>query len=399
VLANAVEWRGRARRAFVALALTLFSGAATAAYAGFALETAWTSYAHCNPPPAGFTCTSTAFWNLPPGWFLLACLAGIVVGLLTAIVGWELHRRAFGLTRGSYAILALSLAGLVAYGGLGVGAAAGVAGALLFSSLRTRRTGAPEAWSGVLPVGVPPVKTPVRPISEKPAVAEWDGVSMPAVSSAATPSSGGGLPSADRLAAALARTRVSGSSGRPAAARPPAIVLLPPPPTISSARTAPPPSPPPPFHSEASPVAAPMAEATASRRPAPPISPTPSSTRTSEARAPTLGSHPLAAPAHEPVVRAAAPPPLPSRSPPPVPAPSGGRAPAPARLKPVPEAPSSSAPAPALPPRVHLEGGETRTGVRPTTGRNRAWTCPKCRLMNAPWSDHCTKCRTPGPTA
>lgn len=404
MLADPVPWRGKTRRAFLALMLTLFSGVVTAAYAVYALDVGWTEYARCNTAASGTTCPSATFWGLPSEWFLVAGVVGIVTGVLTALVGWELHRRAFGLTRGSYAIAAFVLAGLIAYGGFGVGVATGVAGALLFASMRPRRSGAPAEWSGVLPVGVAPVKTAPRPISEKPAVSEWDGVSMPASPQAGSPTN---LPSADRLAAALARSKSTGRTS--AATRPTAVVLLPPPPTglandpppssgesphpvhspaaagsEESHRRAPtPPARPahptggsaspqseglPPRHTPGGAVAGPL-------RPAPPVVPSPQTDH------PKGGPRSTSTAPPAPVRTAASPPPSPSPARPPQPAPSGA----------APAATGSS--------RVSREAleGHGPGGVRPSAGRSRAWSCPKCRLMNAPWSDHCTRCRTPAP--
>ena len=407
MLAHPVEWKGKSARAFAAMLLTLFSGVCTATYAGYRLEAAWAANVRCNPPPAGTSCATLSFWGLSPTWFLAACIAGIAIGLLTAIVGWELHRRAFGLTRGSYAILVLALAGLIAYGGLGIGTAAGVAGSLLFATLRTTRSGAPSEWTGVLPVGVPAVKNPPRTIVEKPSVTEWDGVSMPAVSAPATAeSTPSSLPSADRLAAALARSRSASADPTRAERSRPAIVLLPPPPhglgggQLGNPTTAPTISP---LSTQGTPEARTVDRSDggpAAPRPAFPAAgrPTPAAVPSPPPR-PAVGTTtmkeyrlPQAAPPALPTARATATGTHPDRSPP---------ASSPARLPERTTAPSPGLPADARPggtPSTSSAPGAEPPATGGSKGRVRAWICPNCRLTNAPWSDHCTRCRAAAPS-
>ncbi len=445
MIAGPRDWKGKSQRAFAALLLSVLSGVATATYAGYALTSAWTIYVDCNPPPTGTSCTYRAFWGLSPTWFLVACLLGIAVGLLIAVVGWELYRRAFGLSLGMYTLMGLSLAGLVAYGGFGIGTAAGVVGSLLFASLQTRRSGAPTEWSGSYPVGVPPVKNAPRPVTERPAVSEWDGVALAGAPAAAeTPTK---LPSADRLAAALRRSRQAVGSGaaRPSAA--PAMILLPPPPTglgleppsAPVPTQAPRPSRPPFGGPGAEPLTgspAPRAESPFGRsaeRPPPPTG----APATAPAAVPAA-SPASAAPTHSAGVpwagstAAAGPDPtapptaarglaaLPSRPQPSRAENSPARAsptttvgtpqPAPA-LPAVPQRPLGS-PHPPLPPQAPAlpepavpslppqdvpnptaPTGDTTRTTPPT--RTRAWTCTHCKLVNAPWSAHCTRCRSP----
>ena len=98
----------------------------------------------------------------------------------------------------------------------------------------------------------------------------------------------------------------------------------------------------------------------------------------------------------------AAPPPV--SAPPPFPAPvSAGPPPAP----PSPYAgPPDTLPTPAPESSVSLVPPETAptAASRPAPPaqpiaktRTRAWRCPKCNLINAPWSVHCTKCKTEPP--
>lgn len=414
MLADGAPWKGKARRAFAALVLTLLSGVSTAAYAGYALSTAWTVSTRCNPPPPGYSCTYTSFWGFGPTEFLLASIAGIATGLLTAVVGWELHRRAFSVTRGTLAIVALSIAGLVAYGGFGVGVVTGIAGGLLFSSLRPRRSRAPSEWSGSLPPGVPPVKAAPRPMTERPSVSEWDGVSMPASTSSAAPEKQS-LPSADRLAAALARSRLSTPpTERPAESRR-AFVLLPPPPSGIPGRTAAPstnlprgPSP--------SPTAAPRRETV--RPPAPKPSPPPvASVPRPGPPAPTVAPasrppSPTSPAVREYDPRQASPPALPrptssaNRAPvsgsaapragAPPRAPARPSSPGPSPNLPAGAAPAAAAPKAAAPPPAPAPVSASPAGT-PAPSRLRAWVCPGCRLVNAPWSTHCTRCRTAAP--
>jgi len=224
---------GVVRRPWFALLLSLVSAGATAGVAGYFLRSAWTGFSNC--PSAGAPgCPSHPFWGLSPELNLIACLLGIGAGALIAVVGGlaflgRLDRRWAG-----NALVALSAVGVIAYGGLGVGAAAGVAAGALILRPRISRAGAPSEWSGSLPKGVPPVLGgPKRSLTERPPVMEWDGVL--AAAPLGPPGRGRtqvALPPADRLYAALEKGRIAAGLA-PRAARPltSAVVVLPPPPT------------------------------------------------------------------------------------------------------------------------------------------------------------------------
>lgn len=219
---------GVGRRPVIPLALSLGGGAATAGVAGYYVSAAWSAFQRCG---SGH-CASRPFWGFSAELYLLACLVGILAGCLTGAVGVLAYGRALGGRRAAYATIALSGLGVIAYGGLGAGVAAGVvAGALLWSAANARAK-APSEWSGSLPVGVPPVlHGPKRPLTDRPAVIEWRGAF--AASRPGPPNTGGGrpqLPTADRLAAALERSRHAVPRSRSGGYLAPPVVVLPPPP-------------------------------------------------------------------------------------------------------------------------------------------------------------------------
>lgn len=422
MLAGPADWKGKSRRAFLALLLTVLSGVTTASYAGYRLGTAWEAVSRCNPPPPGSVCSNyQPFWGLPPTWFLGASFAGLTIGLLTAVIGWELHRRAFGVSRGVFAILVLSAAGLVAYGGLGIGTGAGIAGGLLFATFRPRRT-PPAEWSGTLPPGVPPVKSPPRTtVPERPSLSEWEGVALPG--STAPPrvdTAPGGASSEDRLAVALSRAKSTGRAAEGGPSGRQAVVVLPPPPvghtsaptlTPAPTRSEPPAKTPAPVGSPPPPKEKPSGEPSAGLPKAPPVAATrpapPAEHRLRPSVVtrdlPPLPRRSVTGRPQDPVapskLRASSPTP-PSALPtqeyraknPPAPQP-GGREESASRpaLNEMSPSPSASRPAP---PRPASEGGGPVAGAK---GRTRAWTCPACQLVNAPWSNACTRCKAPAP--
>jgi len=425
--------------------------------------------------------------------------------------------------RAGYALVAFSAVGVIAYGGLGIGTAAGVVAGAFVLRARGSRAGAPSEWSGSLPVGVPPVLGgPKRPLTDRPPVTEWDGVL--AAAPAGPPGKGRGrvsLPPADRLSAALEKGRTASLllAGPASSPHPAAVVVLPPPPTglrvvrpapaaaAPALRPAPGPGPatlagagpgpgraPPaettrpgstwaphmdrwqPTAKEVSPWVITVDAGSASQgRPAPPAS---------AAAPPGLSPPEPAAPPpplpREPLVAPLAPPPVTGLPPSPVPAPEGRTrirpplrapqlraTPPPSRPVPVTEAPpatpvpASVAPPPTLfapstaatPPAVPapppftptvLSGPRSTpmpsaispdglpTATAPPTAlrtpapippvplappetapaaadrpapptkpiaktRIRAWNCPKCNLINAPWSLRCTRCKSEPP--
>lgn len=433
-------WDGR----LGSLMLVIFSGVATATYAGYRLETsAWSAYVDCNPPPVGYSCTYPSFWNLPPTLNLAACLAGVAAGILLGAVGWMIYRRSITAVRGSYLVMGLALAGLVAYGGLGIGATAGVIAGLSLAPSRRRRLRAPSEWSGYYPAGVRPVQDPPRAATGRPAVSAWDGiVHTPAPARTAERGNPTRLPSADRLAATLRRAsrslppRHGGGSDRV----PPSFVLLPPPPTgvvdnvpapqpLPAARaagdggrpTGPAGSRAPPLRTEpplartpeVAPVSSGLPRPAATRSSAPPALPGRAGRSSGTVDAEGPGAGPILTP------------PAAERRVPHPPGPSdgahatlpgtreqmdkirpAGRPPAPPAVSSGPRRqeddvlggdgrrpPGGSESHPALPVRQPDPVGPTPAEERAVSPpRVRAWTCSRCRQLNAPWSPTCTRC-------
>lgn len=434
-------WDGR----LGSLMLVLFSGVATATYAGYRLETsAWSAYVDCNPPPVGYSCTYPSFWNLPPTLNLVACLTGVAAGVLLGVVGWMIYRRSIAGVWGSYLVMALALAGLVAYGGLGIGTTAGMVAGLSLAPSRRRRLRAPSEWSGYYPAGVRPVQDPPRAVTGRPSVSAWDGiVHTPAPARPAERRVPTRLPSADRLAATLRRASRSlppRSRGEPDR-EPPSFVLLPPPPTGV-------------VHNVTAPQAPPTGRTVAAGEERPTTEPpeTPAPPRRTEphpARTPDPG--PASSGIPRPATHPSAPPALPVRAgrasrTEDAGGPGIGRAlatPTPERSAPGPPRrpdgahsartgtgeevddprPSGKPPAPPVAtsgPRRREDGGAGGDGRQPPDGaerppalpgrqsdpvgptsagqragpspRVRAWTCSRCRQLNAPWSPTCTRC-------
>ena len=457
-----------------ALALSLVGGAATAGVAAAYLGQAWNGFAHCRGSAKGGACPTHPFWGLSPEFYLLACLVGVAAGALIVLVGLFAARGRFRSRPAGELLVALSALGILAYGGFGVGAAAGVAAGAVLIASRSSRPAAPSEWSGSFPVGVPPAPRGARrTMSGRPPVTEWDGI----VATAPYGPPGAGrsrisLPQADRLAAALERSRIAAPRQGSGPVPPPPVVVLPPPPLglRSSFRGVPPPAP-----------SAPAATARAGTvpgtpapalgiPPAPSASPTSSTTwrpepsevspwstataapRSSEVAPPVrpaasghdqAGMSPLlslaaasaALPRGAAVSSKPAPRPLREFTPPPAPAPgvsttaeaarvapagpAGGGAttapgtglayPIPAPLPPprpsesVPlTGPTGPTPPPlafpvAAPPAIEPNRPPPPTGPA-VKGRVRAWKCPNCGLVNAPWSDRCTGCKIAAPS-
>ena len=447
------------RRAFLAFLLSLVGGIATAAVAAIALPDATRAYANC---PGASACHDHPFWGFSPELYLLACVAGLAAGVAVVAVGalgsfGRLPPRWSG-----FLVVALSVVGALAYAGYGLGGAAGIAGGVLLVAARGGRNVSPSEWSGSFPAGVPPAPRPTgRATPRKPAVTEWAGVL------AASPSGPPGgararmnLPQADRLAAALAKSRTSALVSAPEAPAP--VVVLPPPPLGlraypgASADASPPrteeggaqgggaasfpdpraslrawrpqpsdltPAPaagsetPPAPETELGPVA-PAPRPPAPRGSAAALGPLRAPLRSAQRPSP-LPETPAATPVDEPVpgrpmlpvsrssdapshrgsrevVRPLSPRPparsLPAPLPPPPPAPAPVLAVAPAAL-PTPPPPATPPPPPSDAERP------APLGVPPTKGPSRAWKCPSCGLVNAPWSSRCTRCKTNGPWA
>lgn len=450
---------GRRGASRAGLACSVVSGLSTGGLAGYFLPDAWDDLRSCTPGSRAGACTSHPFWGFSPELFVVACLVGVVVGVLTVGLGLLTYRGSVRPGLGGTALVVLGLAGLIAYGGLGVGTLAGVVGGVIFRRATAARVGSPNEWSGSIPPGVPPPpRSNRRAVPDRPSVTEWDGI----VASAPSGPPGGArqrvaLPTADRLAAALEKSRTPGS---PSSAAPPVVVLPPPPQGLRSVRSAPPvittqaSAPPPtrPRPSAASVETAGTVEPARGRRwqpssgelrpweppsgapvppergasvsarpvphPPPPASASPSATPAPAAhRAPapapaaTVASGgstgvpgPLRQPLHRPATAPVASPP---GSPwPSVPAPAAARAPAPtAPPSPVPSAPGRPPPPKPVPtPAPATVAPSPEVGDRPPPpsgpapkARNRAWRCPSCGLVNAPWSHRCTKCKSEAP--
>ncbi len=332
------------RRPATSLILSFVSGAATAGVSTYFLGDAWSAARGCGA--AG--CAVRPFWGLPGSLFFAACVAGIILGGLVVALGVLAFERRIGPRSSGFATILLSSAGAVAYGGLGLGVAAGVAAGASLLSASGRRSRTPSEWSGSLPVGVAPAPPgPKRPLTERPSVLEWKGVfahsrpGPPLV--AGHPAS---LPSADRLAAALEKSRVRARSSPEAG---PARVVLPPPPTavrptrasgapglarpaltLPEAKPAPAPSVPPPApvgHPAASPSPSPLPPS--QKAPSLPAAPRTAAAPKPAAATPPIGNEPTGLFARWRARKESAPPPAPSTVPRPgaPPAPSAARRP------------------------------------------------------------------------
>jgi len=464
---------GPIRNPLAPLALSVAGGGATAGFAAFYLRPALDDVAHCRSSTGGTGCASHPFWGFSPELYLAACAIGVAAGLLMAIVGVLTFRGWLDARRGGYGLVALSAAGVIAYGGLGAGVAAGVAAGALLVSAASAPAPAPPEWTGSLPAGTPPApRNAKRVLTARPPVTEWEGVF--AAAPAGPPGGGRGrvvLPQADRLAAALQR---SGAAPGPGTSGPTPVVVLPPPPlglrgisrpAAPTPRIAEPERPAPeptssrgpaagswrPEPSEMAPWAGGVHPALTPAAPAEPSAPAappaPRPDRAPAARPPPpapsaggaraaagLAPRPLAesqretrpsAAAREP--RSASRPGLPSerfastrprglhRTQGPLTAPSPTRAPASGpvpraepRAEAAPLADRAPPPAPQVAPQVVSPPAprpdspppapDTARPPAPTVplakGRTRAWKCPACGLINAPWSPRCTKCQT-----
>jgi hypothetical protein len=459
---------GSPRRPPLPLVLGLIAGAATAGFAGYFVTAAWNGLKRCSS--GGATgCAPHPFWGFSPELYLAACLIGVGAGAVTvgvATVGWWglLERR-----RAGYALIALSAIGVIAYGGLGVGVVAGVVAGMLFVRSRPSRSRSPSAWSGSLPVGVPPVAPAARRATGgRPPVTEWNGIF--ATAPLGPPSRGRtkvALPSADRLSAALQRSRVSGGrvEGNPNGPAPvvvlppppvglrsvprdggivPRVPSLPPPPAVSRSsvpsaappgRGGPEPSAVSPWAASTRPVgtavpapAGPMVPGVAgthapTSQPSVPVPMTPTAPRSPARAAPLPASRgplreyrpasgPTSPPPSTPVGSAPSAPPAPPRpAVAPLPASVGtpaGRGvavlsvPPPRSARPTgtagtPEPPRPPSLGPASPSRMAAPPGAPAAPEPTVKGRSRAWKCPQCGLVNAPWSSRCTRCQTAAP--
>lgn len=452
--------RGPERRPSLPLVLSIVAGAATAGVAGGYTNDALGNVRRCGRSSVGPGCTSHAFWGFAPEQFLAACLIGIVAGALIAVVGVLTYRRALRGGWSGYVVIAASFAGIFSYGGFGIGIAAGLLAGWLLAG-EGGGAEAPAEWSGSLPAGVPPAKKPTgRALPPRPPVAEWDGiVAAPSAAPGRAGRPRAALPTADRLAEALRRSRIStATSGSASGGRPPTVVLPPPPlglrgsvrtGSIAGSATAPAR---PPASSANLPARAPSGssparyapearEVGAGMRGAPSPLSTAAAVDPDEAmtRSPTPRPE-LSSPARPPRPSAAESVPRASRGPlrefrpATLASVSDTSAPEPEATEPreeaaltfvppaalPPDLPIPATPAPASPPRVATPPGLppvpppafpefASSDLPPPTerppapsgsharSRSRAWRCPSCKLVNAPWSPICTRCKITAP--
>jgi hypothetical protein len=459
------------RRRGVPLLLSWVAGASTSAVAVSYLGSAWADVRDCGKSAPGAGCAAHPFWGFSPELFLTACLLGVVVGVLLAILGTLAHLRRVGTRLAGLLMIVLGSIGVLAYGGFGVGVVSGVVAGLLFAFPGRTVPASPAEWSGSLPPGVPPAPRPSgRAVPDRPTLTEWHG----ALAAARPGPPGAGreratLPTADRLADALRRSRVSATPTGAETSLPPVIVLPPPPKGLRAtggATGAAGPAPDWPGPASAGSdlrryVPAGEAEAGTRMEPirpgsagvgreAPPL-PAPArgapiAVTSGVANGPLSASRPEPddktrreteggigrGPLHEfrplrlgsrsettPVHAMNPGPPSPARASPgerpPGPAVSAGgtnrsltghaapRTPPPPQVLPPPPeirpAPSPAQPHPPEPPLAGVTGPSRPP--QPTTPaakpRTKAWRCPKCRRVNAPWSPRCTRCKTDAP--
>lgn len=397
---------GGSRGLGVPFLLSLVSAGATAGFAGYYLGAAWRGVVDC--PTAGAPgCATYPFWGFSPGLYLAACLIGVGGGAAIAVVGALAFLGRLGTQRAGYALVGLSAIAVIAYGGLGLGTVAGIVSGGLVLQARTPRASAPTEWSGSLPTGVPPVPPgSKRPVTSRPPVTEWRGIF--ATAPQGPPSRGRNrvtLPSADRLALTLQRNRAAPASPAEAGDAPPPVVVLPPPPV--GLRSVMPDAP------RVAPAVPARAAPPAGRGPLgtpPPAAPGvplfprgsgPSRRPGGEGPAPVAPLRTADGPIVTPSLVLGAPPDLPHP-----------RGVSPPTTGPVPGAAGTIPPGP--PGRPVASGlrappaGTTARTARPTdrppqpTGplpksRTKAWKCPRCGIVNAPWSPRCTTCRSTAP--
>ncbi len=380
---------GSARPTF-AFFLAIVSACAMVGYASFVLPAAFKVATQCNPAPKGVHCVYSSFWGLPPDGFLAGAVILLALGPVIGAVGVAAYARARYRRSGGAAVIALAVVSLVGYGGAIVGVITGVLAGVLFLRFRRGPAIAPTEWSGSYPAGVPPPRgAPLRPITERPGVTEWPGASAPAVRAGPT-----AAPAAAPPASPVTPTGTPGPSGTgPPDAAPPSAATPP-----TSGRGAPPARSPTPSDTFPRRMPLPRPVLQAARVPStPPVPATP-------------GAAPAPPPRRDPIP-SWVPPAPPSPSPPPSLSSSPGgtspklgplpppRPPA-APLRPVPATtpPPSSTPqaaSAALPPS-DPDRPPAPSGPLPPK-RMRVWVCPTCKLVNAPWSQHCTKCGTAAP--
>jgi hypothetical protein len=388
-------------RPVAAFVLALVSACAMVGYAAYVLPTAYKIATTCNPVPKGETCLYNSFWGLSPVGFLVAAFVLLALGPLIGVVGVAAYARVRFRRSGGAVVIALALLSILGYGGAIVGAATGLVSGVLFLRSRRGPATAVAEWSGSYPVGVtPPRGAPVRPITERSAVSEWPGPSRPAARVASSPS-----PPRRGFTEPAGPPPSFPESPSPTEG----VAPIPPPPTVAA--------PPRRWGSAPDPRAPPSSTDTFPRRMPvprlPPPAPRPAAGPPAFVRAP-------AAPPVPPTERG----PTPSWVPPaPPPSSRAMAAPGPATVpagvqrlpasvpRPVPPSLRAAGPSPPAPPTAPVAPAPTpppppspseASRPPPPTGplpkqRMHVWVCPNCKLVNAPWSQHCTKCGAPSP--
>ncbi len=431
------------RRPDLQFVLSIVGGVATAAVGLLYLPSAWSATKTCSSSGAG--CGDHPFWGFSPMIFLVACILGVIVGALVVVVGVLTVRAAPRGRWAGYLVIGLSGVGVLAYGGFGLGVVAGVLAGLLISEPQSGGTDAssPAEWSGWFPAGVPPAPRGSKRVSAgRPSVTEWDGiVSASRLAPAGTGRAPVTLPTADRLARALERSRIAAPAGSDSRSSP-AVVVLPPPPV--GLRTSPgagraaapsgarPPASRPSARSDVS--AARAAPSSANSRwslepadlapdtdepdvPTPPRSTAPSRpgsdgefrlSRSQTARGHYVPGSASRGPLRVPRGTSPSPPPEPDPEPEevetseevpqPSPVPEHEELP-PVASPPAPETPVGPPPTLFSLPEVPPPAPAPAPGSEPPKQRMKAWRCSVCKLVNAPWSARCTRCQADPPVA
>jgi len=351
----------RSERPVGAIVLGLLAGFAVVFYSALFLgDSAWPAYTRCNPAPPGVQCTFHAFWGFDPTLFLVATVAGLAIGVLLLVLTYFLNvyprrHRLLGLL-----LLIGAAASMIAYGGAIVGTILGLGSGVMALRFRPRGADSVSEWSGAYPAGAPPPQPPPKALVDRRPVTRWD---EPLIN----PRS------------------VASSAGRPE-------------PSPSIARSSPPAAP--------QPAAALPAPSSVSR---PPLSVIATPTRIGPLRNFNVAStrRPLdVARATTEATRSSAP----GRA---ASAPAGstpaatGQTTLPARDTDLSAPPFSVIPDATTRPVLPSAGPALRGSVQPATPsiaqapttprRTQAWMCSKCRLVNAPWSEACTRCHTLAP--
>jgi len=351
----------RSDRPVGAIVLGLLAGIAVTFYSALFLgDSAWPAYTRCNPTPPGAQCTFHAFWGFDPNLFLAATVAGLAIGVLLLVLTYFLsvnarRHRLLGLL-----LIVAALASLIAYGGAIVGTILGLGSGVMALRFRPRGADSVSEWSGAYPAGAPPPQPPPKALVDRRPVTRWD---EPLINPRSVPSSAG----RPEPSPSIARSG-SPAAPQPAAAGPPPSSVTRPPLAVIGTP------------SRIGPLRS--FNVASTRRPLDVARATTEATRSSAsgraASAPAGGTLAATDPAT-----------LPPRD-------------ADLSLPPFSVTPDATS-RPVLPSaRATLrDSGQPATpsiAQSPTPPRRtQAWMCSKCRLVNAPWSEACTRCHTLAP--